>query len=99
MLDRDGAAAARAARLRRAGRQLTRAIDVDTAGAAALRWRIVEAAVVLLTSAQLERVKACPNCGWFFLDTSKNRSRRWCSMAMCGTNAKAHAYYWRHNRR
>lgn len=98
-LDKDGAAAARAARLRRLGRGLTRAIAVDAAGAAALRWRIIEAAITLLTSAQLDRVKACPNCGWFFLDTSKNRSRRWCSMAMCGTNAKARAYYWRHKRR
>jgi predicted RNA-binding Zn ribbon-like protein len=94
-LGRDAAAAAATARLRRAGRRLERTLDVDAAGPAALRWRLVEAAVGLLTSPALERVKACPGCGWFFLDTTKNRSRRWCSMAVCGNSAKARAYYWR----
>ncbi|MBC7897912.1 MAG: CGNR zinc finger domain-containing protein, partial [Cytophagaceae bacterium] len=32
---------------------------------------------------------------WFFLDVSKNGSRRWCSMATCGATAKAHRYYWK----
>ncbi|MGH7701051.1 MAG: CGNR zinc finger domain-containing protein [Gemmatimonadales bacterium] len=38
-------------------------------------------------------MKSCPSCGWFFLDASKNRSRRWCSMATCGSSAKARRYY------
>jgi predicted RNA-binding Zn ribbon-like protein len=29
------------------------------------------------------------NCGWFFLDTSRNKSRHWCSMTDCGNRAKA----------
>ncbi|HEY7407555.1 MAG TPA: CGNR zinc finger domain-containing protein [Gemmatimonadaceae bacterium] len=48
-----------------------------------------------LPSDRVARVGACPSCGWFFLDTTKNRSRRWRSMAMCGSAAKARAYYWR----
>ena len=97
-LAREAADAAREAELRMAGGHLARAIPVDGAGVAALRWRIVEAAVGLLTSPELERVKACPSCAWFFLDTSKNHSRRWCSMAMCGSTVKAHRYYWRTRR-
>jgi predicted RNA-binding Zn ribbon-like protein len=94
-LTRDRADAARATRLRRSKHQLIRVIDSKTAGVAALRWRLVEEAIALLTSAQMDQLKTCPSCGWFFLDTTKNRSRRWCSMAMCGGNAKARRYYWR----
>lgn len=41
---------------------------------------------------ELDRVKACKNCGQGFWDTSKNRSRLWCDMAVCGAQAKARAY-------
>jgi predicted RNA-binding Zn ribbon-like protein len=34
-------------------------------------------------------VRACDRCGWFFLDTSRGRRRRWCSMKTCGNQAKA----------
>jgi predicted RNA-binding Zn ribbon-like protein len=45
-----------------------------------------------------ERMKACKadDCRWAFLDTSKNRSRAWCSMESCGNRAKVHAYRRRH---
>jgi predicted RNA-binding Zn ribbon-like protein len=44
------------------------------------------------------RVRECadPRCPALFLDTSRNRSRRWCSMERCGARAKASAYYRRH---
>lgn len=99
-LTRVAAQAAGVARLRGGGRgrdgaMVRRTLEVDRAGAAILRFRIAEAAVSLLTGGRLERVKACPSCGWFFLDASKNGSRRWCSMATCGSSAKAKRYYWR----
>ena len=94
-LARDAADAAREAELRMSGDRLERIIPVDRAGVATLRWRIVEAAMALLASDELTRVGACPTCGWFFLDTTKNRSRRWCSMAMCGSVSKSRRYYWR----
>lgn len=94
-LSRWAAQAAGAARLRASGGQVRRVVEVGPAGAPALRWRIVEMAVALLTSPRLERVKACPSCGWFFLDASKNGSRRWCSMTTCGSSAKSRRYYWR----
>ncbi|MGQ0640500.1 MAG: CGNR zinc finger domain-containing protein [Gemmatimonadaceae bacterium] len=95
---RDAAEAARSARLRRTGGQLVRAIDATAAGVATLRCRILEAALSLLTSTHIAYLKTCPSCGWFFLDISKNRSRRWCSMAACGSSAKARRYYWRNKR-
>jgi predicted RNA-binding Zn ribbon-like protein len=44
------------------------------------------------------RVRECAaeRCPVLYLDTSRNRSRRWCSMEICGARAKAAAYYRRH---
>jgi len=52
----------------------------------------------LLASPDLARIHHCANdhCQWFFLDTSRNQSRRWCRMEICGNNAKARVYYHRH---
>ncbi len=96
-LAREAAEAVRAADWQRTGRRLKRVIPAG-AGPAMLRRRIAEAAEALLTSVRMDQVGRCPSCGWFFLDTSKNRSRRWCRMAMCGNSAKARAYYRRHRR-
>jgi len=53
-------------------------------------WPIVDAAAGLLTSADRARVRECgePTCRWLFLDISKNQSRQWCSMKICGNRAK-----------
>ena len=32
-------------------------------------------------------------CGWLFLDRSRSRRRRWCSMELCGNRAKTRAHY------
>jgi predicted RNA-binding Zn ribbon-like protein len=44
------------------------------------------------------RMCAAPGCGAIYVDTSRNGSRRWCSMERCGSRAKASAYYRRHRR-
>lgn len=56
---------------------------------------IVNDMIELLTSDKLDRLKICcdDHCGWIFLDMSKNRSRRWCSMKECGNRAKARQHY------
>ncbi|NUS57827.1 MAG: CGNR zinc finger domain-containing protein [Streptomycetaceae bacterium] len=38
------------------------------------------------------RMKACRMCAWAYYDHSRNRSRAWCSMALCGNRAKAKAF-------
>jgi predicted RNA-binding Zn ribbon-like protein len=58
-------------------------------------WPVVRSATQLLTAPELPRVKQCAGrgCSWLFLDTSKNGSRRWCEMEVCGSRAKARTYY------
>jgi predicted RNA-binding Zn ribbon-like protein len=59
-------------------------------------WPVVQSAVDLMTSPELERVGQCADdrgCGWLFVDTTKNRSRRWCDMRDCGNRAKARRHY------
>jgi predicted RNA-binding Zn ribbon-like protein len=51
-------------------------------------WPVAHATVELLRSERLGRLRQCGHCRWLFLDASKNRSRRWCSMAHCGSDAK-----------
>ena len=49
----------------------------------------------LLCGEDLSRIKECPGpegCGWLFYDETKNRSRRWCSMAYCGGPAKSRRF-------
>jgi predicted RNA-binding Zn ribbon-like protein len=61
-------------------------------------WPVAVSAVNLASSEAAERVKECgtENCNWLFLDTSKNRSRRWCDMKECGNREKARRHYERH---
>jgi predicted RNA-binding Zn ribbon-like protein len=54
---------------------------------------IVTATADLLTSDKVKQVRQCPNCGWLFLDTSRNHSRRWCSMEFCGSKMKSRRQY------
>ena len=67
-------------------------------GSESVLYPIVKSAADLLVSAQLDRIRVCadPECGWLFLDSSRNRSRRWCSMDSCGNRAKARRFYQRH---
>ena len=51
---------------------------------------IALSALTTLAQADLTRVKQCQGekCGWVFFDTTKNKSRRWCEMEVCGNRAK-----------
>ena len=57
---------------------------------------IVRSTAELLTSAvELAKVRECAaeGCAWLFLDTSRNKQRRWCDMKVCGNRNKARRYY------
>ena len=59
-------------------------------------WDVARSAIDVLTQDDLKRVKECPgadDCGWLFYDTSKNASRRWCSMEGCGSRVKMRHQY------
>jgi len=58
-------------------------------------WPIVRSASNLLTSPDLKLVRECAveSCRWLFVDRSKNHSRRWCDMKICGNRTKAKKFY------
>jgi predicted RNA-binding Zn ribbon-like protein len=65
-------------------------------------WPVARSAVELLTDADLRRVKECPgagDCGWLFYDTSRSRTRQWCSMEGCGSRLKMRRHHARHGSR
>ncbi|CAM4125700.1 CGNR zinc finger domain-containing protein [Kibdelosporangium persicum] len=55
---------------------------------------VLAAATRLALQGDWERVKICPahDCRWAFYDQSRNRSRTWCSMRVCGNREKARAW-------
>jgi predicted RNA-binding Zn ribbon-like protein len=57
-------------------------------------WALSMSASDLMTSEGVQRVRACDNqeCRWLFLDTSKNHTRRWCDMQICGNRMKARRF-------
>jgi predicted RNA-binding Zn ribbon-like protein len=63
-----------------------------------VRAAVALAAADLLLSPHLDRVRQCDGdqCGWLFLDISKNGRRRWCAMADCGTRDKVRRFRRRH---
>lgn len=64
-------------------------------------WPVLRSAADLLTSEERGQVRECAGtaCTWLFLDRSRNRSRRWCSMESCGNRAKARRHYHRQRAR
>jgi predicted RNA-binding Zn ribbon-like protein len=69
--------------------------------ATALLWAVARDMGALLTDQEaLARVRTCglDTCGWLFIDRSRNRSRRWCSMEGCGNLAKSRTFQARHRR-
>jgi len=54
----------------------------------------VASSLVLSIQGKLGRVKLCggDDCRWAFYDSSRNGSRQWCSMEVCGNRQKARTY-------
>ena len=50
-------------------------------------------ALALLSEQNYRRIRICPNCNWLFLDRSRNASRLWCDMTVCGNRQKAKRHY------
>jgi len=53
-------------------------------------WPVVWSTAVLLSSEDAARIRVCarPDCGWMYVDRSRNGLRRWCEMETCGTSEK-----------
>lgn len=65
----------------------------EEAGCALIQHRLAVAASELLSQSIVSNVRECGACSWLFLDLSRSKSRRWCSMATCGNRAKAQRHY------
>jgi predicted RNA-binding Zn ribbon-like protein len=61
-------------------------------------WMLAASTARLLISEDIRRLRACekPDCRWLFLDTSKNHTRRWCDMKICGNRMKARRFKAQH---
>ena len=61
-------------------------------------WILSLKTAQLLTSANMDMIRDCgnPECRWLFLDTSKNHTRRWCDMKICGNRMKARRFKAQH---
>ena len=57
-------------------------------------WTLALRAEALMTSERLQALRECgnPECRWLFMDTSKNHTRRWCDMKICGNRMKARRF-------
>lgn len=65
----------------------------ERSSSALIKDRLAIATSELLLQPILSNVRECAACSWLFLDLSRSRSRRWCSMATCGNRAKAQRHY------
>ncbi|RWG37102.1 CGNR zinc finger domain-containing protein [Mesorhizobium sp.] len=65
----------------------------DPATPIAFEAALAVSALSLLRDDTVARLRICPNCSWLFVDRSRNSSRLWCDMAVCGNRQKANRYY------
>ena len=81
--------------IRRRGRSFGWDVEKDHRPLDHLLWPVSWSAADLLIHDDPARIKSCADfrCAWLFYDTSRNRSRRWCSMEDCGNRAKARRHY------
>ncbi|MBZ9676543.1 CGNR zinc finger domain-containing protein [Mesorhizobium sp. ES1-1] len=68
----------------------------DPATPIAFEAALAVSALSLLREDTVARLRICPNCTWLFIDRSRNSSRLWCDMAVCGNRRKASRHYHRH---
>jgi len=61
-------------------------------------WMLAVSAARLMLSDDMRLIRACekPDCRWLFVDTSKNHTRRWCDMKICGNRMKARRFKAQH---
>jgi predicted RNA-binding Zn ribbon-like protein len=113
-LDSRPAPAPARATLERYFQAARRAQNIDWSESPRLRWKwrtgspsvelpvhaLALSASKLMTSDAVDRIRACDNleCRWLFLDTSKNHTRRWCDMQICGNRMKARRFKAAHAR-
>lgn len=94
VIDQARVAAAKACRLAVRGARVRPEWPVERCGLDTVRHVITAHALDLLRDVRLDRLRVCDgsDCGWLFVDQSKNGRRRWCDMTTCGNVAKARRF-------
>jgi predicted RNA-binding Zn ribbon-like protein len=84
--------------LRWAGSKLVRELPQSPALPGLPLWLLSLETAEFMTSDQMQFLRACgnPECRWLFVDASKNHTRRWCDMKICGNRMKARRYKAQH---
>jgi predicted RNA-binding Zn ribbon-like protein len=67
----------------------------NASGRSSLEASTARSVLNLMAGSDRARLRICGNCGWLFIDRSKNRSRIWCDMTVCGNRRKAARHYQR----
>src|SRR3954447_19598475 len=82
---------------RRTGRILELSWDDLGASLESVLWPVLWSAASLLVSDESDRIRVCGglDCGWMYVDRSRNGLRRWCQMETCGTREKTRRRYQR----
>jgi len=80
------------------GEKLEWELTQSPAAAGLPLWILSLKVAELATSDSMQMLRACGNdeCRWLFLDTSKNHTRRWCDMKICGNRMKARRFKAQH---
>ncbi|ARU87853.1 CGNR zinc finger domain-containing protein [Pseudomonas sp. M30-35] len=73
-------------------------VDPDQTGLPTIRHRLALHLNKGITGGKYQQIKECEACTWMFIDTSRSRRRRWCSMSTCGNRAKARRFYQNENK-
>lgn len=68
--------------------------EPESQGPEQLLYPILKDIAEFLVSDQVAKIRQCAsdNCDLYFVNTSRNGRRRWCSMSTCGNRAKVNAY-------
>jgi predicted RNA-binding Zn ribbon-like protein len=63
----------------------------------AVMWPVLWSAASLIASDEASQIRICGgvDCGWMYVDRSRNGLRRWCQMETCGTREKSRRRYQR----
>ena len=76
----------------------TARVEPEARGVDGALGRLLAIVSAAMADGSWERLKACraEDCRWAFYDHARNRSRHWCSMAVCGNRTKARTFRRRH---
>ncbi|MGH3031472.1 MAG: CGNR zinc finger domain-containing protein [Gaiellaceae bacterium] len=76
----------------------TARVEPEARGVDGALGRLLAIVSAAMADGSWGRLKACraEDCRWAFYDRARNRSRHWCSMAVCGNRTKARTFRRRH---